>query len=159
MLDDDEPPERPPPDELPPPKPPDERTVEDDERTVDVLRVVVDVLRTVDVERVDVVDGRAVDVEVRMADEVGVNKCDEALVGRAGIAVVVVLRRCDVAEDAVREVDAPRDVDTAVDVVLLDARRTCAGVDAVARVAEDTLVAKRAVLFTRRRSFSLPRAT
>ena len=55
------------------------------------------------------------------------------------------------------EVDEPRELDT--DVVRSDARRTCAGVDTEVRVAEDTLVAKRALLFTRRRSFSLPRAT
>ena len=97
MLDDEEPPERPPPNELPPLKLPDERVVVDVERTVDVLRVDVDVLRVVDEERTDEVDGLA-DVDVGRAVvvvvEVAVLRVD-ILVGRAGnaVVVVVVLRR------------------------------------------------------------------
>ena len=120
--------------------------------------MVVDVLRTVDVERVDVVDGRDVEVDVEVGRAVvvvvvAVLRVD-TLVGRAGNAVVVVLRRC-VLTDVDFEVEVPRDVDT--DVVRSEARRTCIGVVAVARVVVETLVAMRAVLFTRRRSFSLPR--
>lgn len=93
--DDDEPLERPPPNELPPLKLPDERVVVDVERTVDVLRVDVDVLRVVDEERTDEVDGLA-DVEVGRAVVVVVTVLRvDTLVGRAGNAVVVdvVLRR------------------------------------------------------------------
>ena len=57
-----------------------------------------------------------------------------------------------------REVEVPRDVDVETDVLV--ARRIGAeAVEENERLVVDTLVTARVVLFTRRRSFSLPRAT
>ena len=65
----------------------------------------------------------------------------------------------DVVVDVVlfAEVDAPRTVD--VDTLLSLIRRTAVGDDVATLLEAATFVAKREVLLTLRRSFSLPRAT
>ena len=156
VLDELEPPERPPPLLLPPLKPPEERVDVDDGRYVDVERVVVDdELLTLEELRV-VEEERTTDVVGLDVVTVGVTSRD--VVGRAGNAVVVVLRRCALVDaDVLLEVDAPRTVD--VDTLLSLIRRTAVGDDVATLLEAATFVAKREVLLTLRRSFSLPRAT